>query len=74
MYIFSVNFWIPILYTAYRFGDMEIGMIVFIYHDSIFGDAIRTSMCRMERRYYVIRRIADVSPAISGKHPEYQNS
>lgn len=38
MYIFSVNFWIPILYTAYRFGDMEIGMIVFIYHDSIFGD------------------------------------
>lgn len=32
MYIFSVNFRIPILYTAYCFGDMEIGMIVFIYH------------------------------------------
>lgn len=24
MYIFSVYFRIPILYTAYRFGDMEI--------------------------------------------------
>lgn len=44
MYIFSVNFWIPILYTAYRFGDMEIGMIVFIYHDSIFGDRYQLSL------------------------------
>ena len=43
MYIFSVYFRIPILYTAYRFGDMEIGMIVFIYHDSIFGDAMNLS-------------------------------
>lgn len=33
-----------------------------------------TSMSRMEKRYYVIRRIVDVRPVISGKHPEYQNS
>ena len=44
MYIFSIYFRIPILYTAYRFGDMEIGMIVFIYHDSIFGDRYQLSL------------------------------
>ena len=44
MYIFSVIFLIKILYTAYCFRDMEIRMIVFIYHDSIFGDRYQLSL------------------------------
>lgn len=39
MYIFSVNFWIPILYTAYRFGDME---IVALYY---MKSSLTTHLC-----------------------------
>ena len=43
----------------------------------LFGYAtyvVRISMCRMERRYCVIRHIADVRPVISGRHPRCQSN